>query len=173
MSNKYQKTEVLRPEDRPGQQTPNPSNSAPPPPISPQAPLPPPIQPLAGGIQKTVALTEPADATVTSKYIGFLVFMNKDETYGGRVMHLGERTVIGRDPQCDILVDDPSMSAQHMVIRLDKEDDEAEDAPLSFYLQDLATTNGTLHNGKKIIRQVLTDGDRIEIGDSLFIFKQI
>lgn len=157
----YKKTEVL------GQS--GPSNTPFPQQENPQQV--PPIQPpvSAGGPQKTTVLSAP---TAASKHIGFLVFMNQDGTYGGRVMPLGERTIVGRDPQCDILVADPSISAQHVAIRLQDAEGEKEEG-MRFFAQDLATTNGTIVNGEKIIRQALNDGDKIELGDSAFVFKQV
>lgn len=65
--------------------------------------------------------------------------------------------VIGRDPQCDIPIDDLSASRQHA--RLSP-------GPLGYTLEDLGSKNGTLVNDVPCSRHVLRDGDRILIGST-------
>jgi len=40
-----------------------------------------------------------------------------------------------------------------------------------FYIQDLASTNGTLVNDREVEKEVLSDGDRILIGETILLFK--
>ncbi len=65
-----------------------------------------------------------------------------------------ERTTIGRKPQNDIQLDDPTVSGQHAVILMLQ----------NAYVEDLNSTNGVLLNGKKITRRQLNHGDMIKIG---------
>jgi hypothetical protein len=66
-----------------------------------------------------------------------------------------ERLTIGRDPQSDVMVDDPSASRHHAsLIR----------HGLSWTLVDEVSTNGTFVNGKRIQQASLQAGDRIAIG---------
>lgn len=67
---------------------------------------------------------------------------------------------IGRDPENEILVNDPHVSAQHARLKVEGED---------LYLTDLDSTNGTYINGDLIKgKQKLFPGDEIIIGDVLF-----
>jgi pSer/pThr/pTyr-binding forkhead associated (FHA) protein len=66
---------------------------------------------------------------------------------------------LGRDPACDISIDDGAVSARH--------------ARLSFHhgqwwIEDLASTNGTnLNNEKLTLATVITNGDEIKCGKAL------
>jgi phosphoserine phosphatase RsbU/P len=74
----------------------------------------------------------------------------------------GERAVLGRDPDCDIVLELGAVSRHHArVVR--------EDA--TFYVEDLKSRNGTFLNGRRIYeRQLLREGDELGICDIRFIF---
>lgn len=75
-----------------------------------------------------------------------------------RVLPLGE-AVIGRDDDCQIVLDDDPVSRRHAkVLFLDQKPE----------LLDLGSTNGTFLNGKQVHRAFLKDGDRIQVGGSVF-----
>jgi len=78
----------------------------------------------------------------------------------GRVVEVsGERFSIGRDPLCDLVVDDERASRQHAFIKVD-EDGTAE-------LHDLGSSNGTFVDGTKIEGPVtLTGGETVRIGST-------
>lgn len=65
-----------------------------------------------------------------------------------------ERTTIGRKPQNDIQLDDPTVSGQHAAILMLQ----------NAYVEDLNSTNGVVLNGKKVTRRQLNHGDMIKIG---------
>lgn len=82
---------------------------------------------------------------------------------GGRTVSLTQPEVtIGRLPECDVVVNDPGASRQHARIR--RTDD-------GFVLVDLGSTNGTLVNDEPIQEQVLENGDRITIGETVLEFR--
>lgn len=68
---------------------------------------------------------------------------------------VGEEVRIGRGPENDIRLSDPSVSRNHAVIERD---------PLGWAIRDLGSTNGTRHNGTRIHRVALSPGDRLRIG---------
>jgi sigma-54 dependent transcriptional regulator, acetoin dehydrogenase operon transcriptional activator AcoR len=68
----------------------------------------------------------------------------------------------GGDRQLSLTVPDDRMSGNHATLR---------QVMGSFILADSASRNGTLVNGRRIEREVLTDGDLIELGHSFFIFR--
>ncbi len=81
-----------------------------------------------------------------------------------------DATIIGRDPSsCEIVIDDPSISRQHAKVRVMEDDDKKK----VFMLYDLATENGTLLNGKEVVREALHDGDQVLIGQTRLVFKQV
>ena len=74
---------------------------------------------------------------------------------------LGNITTIGRAPLNHIVIDNPTVSAQHAII--------ARSAG-SYRLQDLHSTNGTQVNGVPISEVELKDGDKIHFGSIVAIF---
>ena len=68
---------------------------------------------------------------------------------------VGEAVRIGRGPDNDIRLSDPSVSRHHAVIELD---------PQGWAIRDLGSTNGTRHNGKRVHRVALSAGDHLKIG---------
>src|SRR2546423_13675760 len=68
----------------------------------------------------------------------------------------------GGDGQLSVTVPDDRMSGNHAPVRR---------VMGSFILADSGSRNGTLVNGRRIDREVLTDGDLIELGHSFFIFR--
>ncbi len=98
--------------------------------------------------------------------------------YAGQILRLNpEVTVIGRDAStCDHVLDDAALSVQHCKIKAEKPSEEPEGKRTRdkrFFIYDLATTNGTQVNGEKILRHCLRDGDRIEIGHTTLVFKEV
>jgi hypothetical protein len=71
-----------------------------------------------------------------------------------------KRVTIGRDPNCDINIDDPGLSRTHAEIIRDGE---------TLLFVDLGSLNGSLINGRRVSRRVLAAGDKIKIGDSAFL----
>jgi len=65
-------------------------------------------------------------------------------------------TSIGRDENCDIKLDDASVSRVHLEIS--QEEDKA-------WMTDLSSTNGTLINGVEVNRRELQAGDVLRVGD--------
>jgi sigma-B regulation protein RsbU (phosphoserine phosphatase) len=73
-----------------------------------------------------------------------------------------DRMVLGRHPDCDVVLDSASVSRQHAQIL--REDGR-------YFVEDLHSRNGTFVNGKIIQgRQLLADGDRLKICDLSFTF---
>jgi pSer/pThr/pTyr-binding forkhead associated (FHA) protein len=82
--------------------------------------------------------------------------------HAGREYRLGSKTVlIGRTDQCDIIINDSSVSRKHASI-------ESKDG--RFLLQDLKSTNGTQVNGESIDVHLLSHGDKIRIGRTVLQF---
>jgi hypothetical protein len=67
----------------------------------------------------------------------------------------GERTTIGRSPDCDIFLDDVTVSRKHAELL-------AENG--RFTIKDLGSLNGTYVNRRRIESSPLSDGDELQIG---------
>ncbi len=81
------------------------------------------------------------------------------EVDGDRYPLFGAITIIGRDDDVDIILDDPGISRQHSEIRV------TTDGPhLVMTLTDLGSTNGTFVGGERIDQVRLHEGDRITVG---------
>lgn len=63
--------------------------------------------------------------------------------------------MLGRRPYNDIVIDNLAVSGEHAVMHMTEHEVEVED---------LGSTNGTYVNGKAVKRQVLRNGDTIEVG---------
>ena len=67
----------------------------------------------------------------------------------------GQRTTIGRSPDCEIFLDDVTVSRRHAVL---VERDGA------FFIEDQGSLNGTFLNRRRIESGQLEDGDELQIG---------
>jgi VWFA-related protein len=70
--------------------------------------------------------------------------------------------VIGRGAKADVRLKDATVSAQHAKLFMEND---------TVYLQDLASTNGTFVNEKKIVKSGLKDNDRVRFGEVETVFK--
>jgi pSer/pThr/pTyr-binding forkhead associated (FHA) protein len=73
-----------------------------------------------------------------------------------------EMTVIGRRQDCDLMIPLGEISRKHC--RIIREGD-------TLRLEDLGSSNGTFHNGKRIQETVLEAGDTIQVGPVTFVLQ--
>lgn len=66
-----------------------------------------------------------------------------------------DRTTLGRRPYNDIVIDNLAVSGEHAVLQMNGAE---------VYLEDLNSTNGTYVNGKAAKKQLLQNGDVVEVG---------
>ena len=86
------------------------------------------------------------------------LFVEEGPGAGGSYMITSPQTIIGRGMDCDIVIDDELISSRHARILITRG---------TVILEDLGSTNGTVVNDREITSCQLTDGDIIEIGDTL------
>jgi pSer/pThr/pTyr-binding forkhead associated (FHA) protein len=74
-----------------------------------------------------------------------------------------ETTTIGRSPDCDIFLDDVTVSRQHAVLRRNGD---------AFVIEDQGSLNGTFVNRQRIESAELSDGDEVQVGKYRLTFLQ-
>ena len=74
-----------------------------------------------------------------------------------------DATTIGRSPDCDIFLDDVTVSRQHAILRRNGS---------QFLIEDQGSLNGTFVNRRRIESAELADGDELQIGKYRLTFLQ-
>ena len=83
-------------------------------------------------------------------------------TDGRRVQIGSEPLVIGRLPECGVVLADSNVSRRHAELRRSGD---------SVVLTDLGSTNGTRVNGAPVRERVLVSGDEVSVGSTRLIFE--
>ena len=73
-----------------------------------------------------------------------------------------ERTTIGRSPECEIFLDDVTVSRKHSVLVR---------TPEGFRVEDQGSLNGTFLNRRRIESGELSDGDEVQVGKYRLTFR--
>ena len=82
----------------------------------------------------------------------------------GQSFQPGEgKTLIGRSPECDVFLDDVTVSRRHAELMREAD---------TFSIRDLGSLNGTYVNRKRIESTVLEDDDEVQIGKYRLTFLQ-
>jgi FhaA, N-terminal domain/FHA domain len=117
------------------------------------------------GCEATLVEGEPEPAPTPSARGGDAAIVLLEEGRETRTYQLHKQSVaIGRLPECDIVISDPGASRRHATIT---REDGGE-----YVLTDLGSTNGTLVNDEPVGEQVLSEGDRITIGNTVLEFRR-
>jgi pSer/pThr/pTyr-binding forkhead associated (FHA) protein len=104
----------------------------------------PPIEPIMQGVEPVTAPAATPEAWIL-----------EGEGISFRLDREGEY-IVGRDPECDLLLSDATVSRKHAAIRFQQND---------LRVEDLGSTNGTMVNGRRIEGGAsLQDGDVIHFG---------
>lgn len=74
-----------------------------------------------------------------------------------------DEIVIGRAQDAHLQIDSTSVSRQHAAVRRSES---------GFSLVDLGSANGIFVNSERIERAELRDGDSVQIGDALFLYRE-
>ena len=88
-------------------------------------------------------------------------YLQADDTL---VPVMGTVTRLGRSLSADIEIDEPSVSRRHaLIVRQDGQT----------YLLEDGSRNGTWHNGVRVDRAVLSDGDTIDLGTARLSYLEV
>jgi len=100
-------------------------------------------------------VSEVADALADGLRGPALVVRSGGGRAGESFQPTGDRTLIGRSPDCDVFLDDVTVSRRHAEILR---------AGDRFTIRDLGSLNGTFVNRHRIDSAVLEDDDEVQIG---------
>jgi len=81
-----------------------------------------------------------------------------------------DQVIIGRALEADVRLNDFRASRLHARITTETDPNST---VTTYLIKDLGSTNGTLVNGEAVTEAVLSDGDKIEIGEHLFRFEML
>ena len=84
----------------------------------------------------------------------------KGQPKGKEIEVTKDQTVVGRDPECDLVIASPKVSRKHCQIAVRGN---------AASLTDLGSRNGTFVNGQKAANTPLKAGDKVVIGPMGFI----
>ena len=90
-----------------------------------------------------------------------ILFAFREDRFGFR-FKIGDHALLGRSPECDLILFDRAASRRHAEIIKTEE---------GFILKDLGSTNGVLFNGNPLFGQTpLKKNDEIVVGQEIFLF---
>jgi S-DNA-T family DNA segregation ATPase FtsK/SpoIIIE len=121
---------------------------------------------LTAGMRFTAKALEHADATATSTHGIVDLVVNAGPQAGRRVSLLPGCYVLGRDPTCEVVLNDPSLSRRHLEVEVGSE---------TVRIRDLDSRNGSAVEGKTLVggmRLTLDEGPQVEIGRSVITFSR-
>jgi hypothetical protein len=122
---------------------------------------------LAALEEPTMALQiEPGDLEDAPSLEGLahgqaLLVIKGGPTAGSTVLVTKDATVAGRSPDCDVFLDDITVSRRHAELHRDAE---------GFTIKDAGSLNGTYVNRRRVESSPLTGGDEIQIGRFKLVF---
>jgi pSer/pThr/pTyr-binding forkhead associated (FHA) protein len=123
--------------------------------------------PESGELTETFSAADPDDIFDTLDDLGLqgaaLVVRSGGGRSGETFLPQGERTTIGRSPDCPIFLDDVTVSRRHAVLV-------EQDGRWS--IEDQGSLNGTFVNRRRVDAADLSDGDEIQIGKYRLTFLQ-
>lgn len=127
-----------------------------------------PVETPPGGAAVTIVINA-RDLThnhhVTKPIAGWVVCLKGDQKGQDFRLYDGQNT-IGTAANCDIVIYDPYLSAQHCSILIDSKE-------ARYVLQDLDSRNGVCVNRRRITKTILIDNDIIRLGGTELRFKSL
>ena len=114
---------------------------------------------VIGRLQTSIERLGATPASATTPAADFTAELVRIDGDRQMTFPLGRRTRIGRAPGCELQIDSQSVSRNHaMILKGTRE----------LIVEDLNSTNGVLVNGRRVSRNLLTDGDLLVVGEIQF-----
>lgn len=116
---------------------------------------------LEGATTPFSPVGSPEGEPCTTSAEGRCLLVRKGPAEGERFYVEGDELTIGRDPDCDVFLNDITVSRTHAVIRVEADVVTVEDA---------GSLNGTYVNGVRVDSAPLCDGDTLQVGRFVMTF---
>ncbi len=112
--------------------------------------------------EKTITIQRPTGLTSPNNSQACLIHIYPTGPVMGSRYPLDHNpTVLGREDDCQIIIDDESVSRRHASILVGED---------GYTVDDLQSTNGTFVNETRVSSQKLKDGDYLHIGNCIYRF---
>jgi pSer/pThr/pTyr-binding forkhead associated (FHA) protein len=109
----------------------------------------------------TIAISSP----IGKRLDGMIKDDDRMLVYCGRNIPVTGKLVVGRDPSCDIVIENKLVSKRHAMIQKIKDD---------YFVTDLDSTNGTFINAERVPQGKylkIEPGDALKVGKSVLTLK--
>jgi NHLM bacteriocin system ABC transporter ATP-binding protein len=104
-------------------------------------------------------MTEPSSHDATASIFLLRIVACGQTHRTGECIAIRSPIVIGREPGCGVVLDDPSVSRRHARVEI---------APAGIKVTDLGSGNGVWFGSNEVTEAVLNSGDRFRIGSTVF-----
>jgi hypothetical protein len=101
----------------------------------------------------------PADSTIVLRSVPIALYLEREGEEPIKVT--SERFIIGRGPHCDLVIDSPRVSREHVALTR---------SGILFFIEDLNSSNGTWFGEERVTRRELESGDVINLGNEPVTF---
>jgi hypothetical protein len=101
----------------------------------------------------------PADSTVVLRSVPIVLYLERDGEEPVRVHP--ERFIIGRGTTCDMVIDSPRVSREHLAITR---------SGVRYFIEDLNSSNGTWFGEERVTKREIESGDVIILGNEAVTF---
>jgi hypothetical protein len=101
----------------------------------------------------------PPDSTVVLRSVPIVLYLERDGEEPIRIER--ERFIIGRGPTCDLIIDSPRVSREHVVLTREG---------VRYFIEDLNSSNGTWLGEERLTKREIESGDLISLGNEPVTF---
>ncbi|MBE0416253.1 MAG: FHA domain-containing protein [Coriobacteriia bacterium] len=101
------------------------------------------------------------EARAAETFAGPVLMVRKGPEVGERLFIDRPRLTVGRDPECDIFLNDITVSRSHAVLEM---------VGSEVSIRDVGSLNGTYVNGVRVDKASLADGDIVQVGKFQMVF---
>ncbi|MFZ5439402.1 MAG: FHA domain-containing protein [Myxococcota bacterium] len=101
----------------------------------------------------------PAESTVVLRSVPIVLYLEREGEEPVRIT--AERFIIGRGPQCDLIIDSPRVSREHLAVTRQG---------IRYFIEDLNSSNGTWIGEERVTSRELESGDVINLGNEPVTF---
>ena len=102
---------------------------------------------------------DPAESTIVLRSVPIALYLEREGEEPIRVT--SERFIIGRGPHCDLVIESPRVSREHVALTR---------SGVLYFIEDLNSSNGTWFGEERVTKRELESGDVINLGNEPVTF---